>query len=78
MQGYLGDRFDKVAASLTGDDSQRLILAETGDEQLAKRYKEIISHCQRSRYAAGQTDSETVRIEEVIELIAGIEKKLKR
>jgi tetratricopeptide (TPR) repeat protein len=51
MKGYLGERFDKVAASLTADDCHRIITDSTGDAVTAVRYKELIDTCEAARYA---------------------------
>jgi len=51
MKGYLGERFDKVAASLTADDCHRIITDATGDAVMAARYKELIDACETARYA---------------------------
>jgi tetratricopeptide (TPR) repeat protein len=51
MKGYLGERFDKVAASLTADDCHRVITDATGDAATAGQYKELIDACEAARYA---------------------------
>jgi len=51
MKGYLGERFDKVAASLTADDCHRIVTDSTGDVATAARYKELIDTCEAARYA---------------------------
>jgi tetratricopeptide (TPR) repeat protein len=51
MKDYLGERFDKVAASLTADDCYRIITDATGDTATAARYKEVIDTCEAARYA---------------------------
>jgi hypothetical protein len=51
MQGYIGDRFDKVAASLTAGDCCRTILEFTGDADTARKYQELIDACEAARYA---------------------------
>ena len=54
MKGYIGDRFDKVAASLTADDCGRAIVDATGDTAAAAKYKELIDACEAARYARGE------------------------
>ncbi len=54
MKGYLGERFDKVAASLTADDCHRIITEATGDAVQAARYKELIDACEAARYARAE------------------------
>ena len=51
MKGYIGDRFDRIAASLTADDCYHIIAESTGDVNAATRYKELVAACEAARYA---------------------------
>jgi hypothetical protein len=51
MKQYLGDRFDKVAGSLTAEDCRVIIENATGDRQLAAGYKAMVERCEAGRYA---------------------------
>jgi hypothetical protein len=78
MKQYIGDRFDKIAGSLTSNDCFEIILAETKDEQGAEKYKEIIASCEAAQYASAEKNLEVPKIEEAIELIKIIEKKSRK
>jgi len=51
MKQYIGDRFDRVAGSLTADDCREVIVAATSDAKLAQEYKAMIERCEAGRYA---------------------------
>ena len=44
MKGYIGDRFDRVAASLTADDCHRIVADSTGDTAAAARVQGADRH----------------------------------
>jgi tetratricopeptide (TPR) repeat protein len=50
LKSYLGDRFDKVAASLTADDCYRILVEATGDAVTAGKCKALIDLCEAARY----------------------------
>jgi tetratricopeptide (TPR) repeat protein len=74
MKGYLGERFDKVAASLTADDCQRIIMDSTGDAVTAARYKELIDACEAARYAPLQAKIGPDRVQAAVDLIQSLER----
>ena len=78
MKGYLGDRFDRVAASLTADDCRQVISDATGDSTVAGRYADLIAACEGARYAPLATDVGPSRLQEAVELIDAIERRAKR
>jgi len=78
MKQYIGQRFDRIAASLTAHDCYEIVSAATNDPQAADTYRDIIDQCESARYAGGQTAIDSAKIKEVIELIRNIEKKSKK
>ncbi|MHC5061051.1 MAG: BatD family protein [Planctomycetota bacterium] len=78
MKKYLGQRFDRTAASLTAQDCHRIIVAASEDIQAADKYRDIIDLCESARYAAAQADIDSDKIAQVIKLIRDIEKKSKK
>ena len=86
MKGYLGDRFDKIAASLTADDCHRIIMDGTGDAATAAKYKGLIDTCEAARYSRvegvppsnrGQDARDTIgpdQVQAAAELIQSVEK----
>jgi hypothetical protein len=77
MKQYIGERFDKVAGSLTADDCMRTIIERTGDSASANRYKDIVSQCEAARYAPMRQQIDAATIDEVVRLIRVIEKESK-
>ena len=77
MKQYIGERFDKVAGSLTADDCMQTIIDRTGDSASANRYKDIVSRCDAGRYAPMQQQLDSTTIDEVVRLIRVIEKESK-
>lgn len=78
MKQYIGDRFDKIAGSLTGDDCRQALVAATQDVRAADRFKEIVVNCEAARYASIETKIDSTQIKEVIKLIRNIDKKSKK
>ena len=78
MKQYIGDRFDRQAGSLTAEDCRGLIADVTGDTQTAEKYRDIIDQCEAVRYASAQTNIDSAKINEAIDLIRTIEKKSRK
>ena len=78
MKQYVGQRFDRTAASLTAQDCHQIIVAAAKDTQAADKYRDIIDLCESARYAAAQADIDSNKIKQVINLIRDIEKKSKK
>jgi hypothetical protein len=72
MKQYIGDRFDRVAGSLTADDCRDVVISATGDQKVANQYKAIIERCEAGRYAGGA--GELPSDKEIIELIRKVER----
>jgi len=75
MKGYIGDRFDRLAASLTADDCCQIVAESTDDVQMATRYKELIAACEAVRYASVGAEIGVEQVAEAIQLIQQVEKK---
>ena len=78
IKQYIGDRFDKIAGSLTSNDCFEIVLAETKDSQSAEKCNEIIAGCEAARYASAEENLEASKIEEAVDLIKMIEKKSRK
>ncbi len=78
MKGYIGDRFDKVSASLTAEDCQRIIAEAVGDMETAARYRGLIAMCEAARYAPMDAEIGLKQVREAAELIQVIEKHSKK
>ena len=75
VKQYVGDRFDKVAGSLTADDCRQAVLTATQNAPTADALGDIIAGCEAARYASVGVDLDPAQIHEVIELIRTIERK---
>ncbi|MHC4741612.1 MAG: BatD family protein [Planctomycetota bacterium] len=73
MKQYIGERFHKIAGSLTADECHNIILAESKDEQDAANYRDIIAECETSRYAAAEVNVDSARITRVADLIRRVD-----
>jgi len=78
MTGFIGDRFNKVAGSLTSDDCCRIIAEKTKETEIAGKFESILSDCHAYRYASVQTNIDPAKIKEIINLITVIDKKTKK
>lgn len=78
MKGYIGDRLDRVAASLTADDCRDEIARALDDAALASRYRDLIAACEADRYAPLAAEIGTAQVQEAMELIDAIEKRLRK
>ena len=78
MKQYIGDRFDKRAGSLTGNDCYEIIINTTEDAQIAEIYRQAIEHCQSARYTSIDVNIDSGKTKEIIQLIRNIEKKSKQ
>ncbi|MEN6577512.1 MAG: BatD family protein [Phycisphaerales bacterium] len=78
LKSYIGDRFDRVAASLTPDDCREVIAKAIDDSAVATRYGDLLAACEGSRYSPLATDIGSSQAQEAMELIDGIEKRAKR
>ena len=75
MKEYVGERFDRIAGSLTAEDCFEIIKDNAQQTQYAEKYREIITECETARYASGQINIDPAMIKEVVKLINNIEKK---
>jgi hypothetical protein len=75
MKGYIGDRFDRVAGSLTADDCHQIIAELTGDGRTAMKYRELITACEEARYTPLDAHIGPDQIAKAMEMIHLIEKQ---
>jgi len=75
MKQYIGERFDKVAGSLTAGDCREIIVTVTGDACIADSYSQTIAQCEAARYASLGAEIKPAQIKEIIQLVRTIEKK---
>ena len=75
MKRYIGERFDRLAGSLTADECHQIIVSATDDAQTADAYRDSIAGCEAARYAPVAVEADAAQIREVIELVHRIEKR---
>ncbi len=78
MKQYIGDRFDKMAGSLTGNDCYETIVNATGDTEMANEYCQTIEHCESARYASIDVNIDSAKSKDIIQLIRDIDRKTKK
>ncbi len=78
MKQYIGDRFDKIAGSLTGNDCYEIIINASEDAEIANKYRQIIEQCQSARYASIEVNIDSGKTKDIIRLIRNIERKTKK
>jgi hypothetical protein len=78
ITGYIADRFEKVAGSLTPDECRRIIIDNTADASIAGEFKAIIDQCYAARFASMEIEVNAGTITKVINLIKAIEKNIKK
>lgn len=78
MRQYVGERFDKTAGSLTGTDCDRIIAQETCDAELAGRWRQVLEECEAAAYSGMSGGLDAGRVGQVIEMVCGIEKAVRR
>ncbi len=78
LKGYVGDRFDRTAGSLTADECRDIVLQATGHSQLAEQFRLRVSAGEAARYASIQSPVDAAQVEEVIKLIRSVEAIAKR
>ncbi|MFC1677422.1 BatD family protein [Planctomycetota bacterium] len=78
MRQYIGDRFDKMAGSLTGNDCYETIANATGDTEIADKYRQTIEYCESARYASMDVNIDSEKTKGIIQLILDIDRKTKK
>ena len=74
LKFFVGERFDKTAASLTSLECYHLIQRETGEDELAQSYRMILEQCEASQYSASKQEVDATQLEQAKDLVRRIEK----
>jgi len=78
LKGYIGDRFGRVTASLTADDCRDAVAQALDDDDLACRCRDLIAACEADRYAPLAAEIGSAQVQQAMELIEAIEKRLRK
>jgi hypothetical protein len=63
---------------LTADDCRDAIAQAIGDSATASRYRDLIAACEADRYAPLAAEIGSAQVQEAMELVDAIEKRLKK
>ncbi|MCH7918626.1 MAG: BatD family protein [Planctomycetes bacterium] len=74
LKFFVGERFDKTAASLTSLECYHLIQGETGENELAQSYRIILEQCEASQYSAAKQEVDATELEQAKDLVRRIAK----
>ena len=77
LRQFLGDRFDRPAGSLTAMDGLHLVEQATGDRDLALRLQMLVADCEAARYASGRTQIADPQIQEAIDLVRAVDRRVR-
>ncbi|MCK4627797.1 MAG: BatD family protein, partial [Sedimentisphaerales bacterium] len=77
MRQYIGDRFNRSAASLTARDCREILQNTCPEKELIERFCRVLEQCEQSRFAGTNTDDEIVDPADVRTLVKTLEKNLK-
>jgi hypothetical protein len=78
MKQYIGDRFDKMAGSLTGNDCYEAIVNAAEETEMADKYRQTIEHFESARYGSKDINVDSGKVKDIIELIRDIDRKTKK
>jgi tetratricopeptide (TPR) repeat protein len=78
LKTYIGDRFGRVAASLTAQDCGQAIVDATGDAATARKYQGLIDACEAAHYASAGEDIGPDQVQTALDLIQAVEKAVPR
>jgi hypothetical protein len=78
MKRYIGDRFEKMAGSLTPDDCYDTIITATKDTENADKFRRTVAGFEAGRYSSINLNIDSGKIKDIIDLVRNIEKKSKK
>lgn len=77
LKQYAADKFSKSAGALTAQDCGDIILERTKDPQLSRLYQDIMEQTEASEYSPAAFQLTDANQNEILELLAAIEKQVK-
>ena len=79
LWGYVADKLNIPAASLTKDNVREILLAHQSDEALADDFLDTLSACEFARFAPGADSGQSMQtlFDRAVNLITQMEEKLK-
>ena len=78
LRQYVGDRFDRSAASLTSRDCREILGAAGGEAELVDRFCEALEGCEQSRFAGGGGPGRTIGPDEAAALVRALDGAIKK
>ncbi|MHC5120959.1 MAG: BatD family protein [Planctomycetota bacterium] len=77
LKQYIADKFEKSAGSLTAIECGNIILEVTNDTELSSLYQAIMEQTEASEYSAIAFELTKEKQDQILDLLAKIEKKIK-
>lgn len=77
LRGYVADKFDRTAQSLTAKDCEELLTKSGVGDDTAARFGQLLQRCESSRFAGSAGAKETLRAGDVLAVLKETERGLK-
>jgi BatD DUF11 like domain len=77
MRQYVGDRFNRTAASLTARDCREILQNVCPEKELVERFCRVLEQCEQSQFAGTNADDSIVDPADVRKLVKTLDKNLK-
>jgi hypothetical protein len=75
MKQYIGERFDRIAGTLTADECRKIVLETTGDAAAADGFAAIVAAGEAVRYSPGLSGAAENPVVEAEKAVREVEKK---
>ena len=77
MRQYVGDRFNRTAASLTARDCREILQNTCSEKELVERFCRVLEQCEQSQFAGTNADDGIIDPADVRKLVKMLDKILK-
>ncbi|MCK5269270.1 MAG: BatD family protein [Sedimentisphaerales bacterium] len=77
MRQYVGDRFNRTAASLTARDCRKILQNVCHEKEPVERFCRVLEQCEQSQFAGTNADDSIVEPADVRKLVKTLDKILK-
>lgn len=77
LRRYIGDRFDRIAQSLTARDCRQILTEQRLDAELTENFCKTLEYCEHSQFAGDHAESRQIIPRELIRQIRMLDKNLK-
>ena len=77
MRQYVGDRFNRTAASLTARDCREILQNTCPEKELIERFCRVLEQCEQSQFAGTNADDGILDPDDIRKLVKSLDKILK-